>query len=74
MTLILIYIITIKFTLECSSTSIPYLEVSVRITDNNISISLLTKLTISHLNFDSYRPTNLKKSIFSSQCLRIKRI
>lgn len=67
---------SIKFIFEYSDTSVPFLDVLVRIKNNSISTSLYNKPTDSHvyLNFNSRHPTNLKKSVIYSQCLRIKRI
>lgn len=68
---------TIKFTIEYSTTSNPFLDVLVCL-NNYISTTLYTKPTNGHcyLNFNSCHSTSLekkkKKLIIYSQCLCIK--
>ena len=66
----------IKFTHECSKTTLPFLDVSVQIAQNEIFTTLLTKPTDSHsyLHYNSCPPVNIKNSIIYSQFLRYKRI
>ncbi|XP_033099381.1 uncharacterized protein LOC117103028 [Anneissia japonica] len=67
---------SIKFTVEYSSESIPFLDVLVGRNGGNISTSIYYKPTDNHqyLDFYSYHPITLKRSIVYSQCLRLKRI
>ena len=68
---------TIKFTSSHSSTNIPFLDVSVSLTnDGSISTDLYTKPTDKHqhLLYSSCHPLNTKKAIPFSLALRLRRI
>ena len=66
----------IKFTQECSKTTLPFLDVSVLIAQNKIFTTLHKKPTDSHsyLHYNSCHPVHIKNSIIYSQFLRYKRI
>ena len=68
--------LNIKFTHECSKTTLPFLDVSVQIAQNEIFTTLHKKLTESHsyLHYNSYHLVHIKNSIIYSQFLRYKRI
>ncbi|XP_033114181.1 uncharacterized protein LOC117114603 [Anneissia japonica] len=65
---------TIKFTFEHSQHTLPFLDVSVKVTDGKLSTSLYCKPTNRHcyLNYNSFHPLKLKQSLIFSQCLRIR--
>ena len=68
---------TIKFTSSHSSTNIPFLDVSVSLTnDGSISTDLYTKPTDKHqhLLYSSCHPSHTKKAIPFSLALRLRRI
>ena len=68
---------TIKFTSSHSSTNIPFLDVSVSLTnDGSISTDLYTKPTDKHqhLLYSSCHPLHTKKAIPFSLALRLRRI
>ena len=67
---------SIKFTLEVSPKQVSFLDVLVQLNDNQLSTSVYYKPTDNHmyLDFNSFHPSSLKKSIVYSQCLRLKRI
>ena len=68
---------TIKFTSSHSSTNIPFLDVSVSLTnDGGISTDLYTKPTDKHqhLLYSSCHPLHTKKAIPFSLALRLRRI
>ena len=68
---------TIKFTSSHSSTNIPFLDVSVSLTnDGSISTDLYTKPTDKHqhLLYSSCHPLHTKRSIPFSLALRLRRI
>ena len=68
---------TIKFTSSHSSTNIPFLDVSVPLTnDGSISTDLYTKPTDKHqhLLYSSCHPLHTKKAIPFSLALRLRRI
>ena len=68
---------TIKFTSSHSSTNIPFLDVSVSLTnDGTISTDLYTKPTDKHqhLLYSSCHPLHTKKAIPFSLALRLRRI
>ena len=68
---------TIKFTTLHSSTNIPFLDVSVSLTnDGSISTDLYTKPTDKHqhLLYSSCHPLHTKKAIPFSLALRLRRI
>ena len=66
----------IKFTHECSKTTLPFLDVSVQIAQNKIFTTLHKKPTDSnsYLHYTSCHPVHIKNSIICSQFLRYKRI
>ena len=66
----------IKFTHECSKTTLPFLDVSDQIAQNNIFTTLHKKPTYSHryLHYTSCHPVHMKNSIIYSQFFRYKRI
>ena len=66
----------IKFSMDYSATSIPFLDVQINIQDQHVVTSLYTKPTDEHnyLDFRSCHPRKLKESIVYSQFLRLKRI
>ena len=66
----------IKFTHECSKSTLPFLNVSVQIAQNKISTTLHKKPTDSHgyLHYNSCHQVHIKNSIIYSQFLRYKRI
>ena len=67
---------SIKFTMECSQTQVPFLDTLVKIVDNQIVSDLYCKPTDSHnyLLYSSAHPSSCKRSIPYSQFLRIRRI
>jgi len=68
---------TIKFTSSYSSTNVPFLDVSVSLTnDGSISTDLYTKPTDKHqhLLYSSCHPLHTKKAIPFSLALRLPRI
>ncbi|XP_070581465.1 uncharacterized protein [Ptychodera flava] len=67
---------TIKFTMEYSSLSLPFLDTLMTIQDNQISTSIYSKPTDRHtyLWFTSCHPKHTFKSISWSQTLRYRRI
>ena len=67
---------SIKFTTEISSTSLPFLDVLVSVTDTGIKTSLYRKPTDrpTYLMYCSFHPHHIKSSIVFSQLLRLKRI
>ena len=67
---------TIKFTMECSTESIAFLDVRVRVTEGHIISTLYCKPTDSHdyLLYSSAHPQRCKDSIPYSQFLRLRRI
>ena len=68
---------TIKFTSSHSSTNIPFLDVSVSLTnDGSISTDLYTKATDKHqhLLYSSCHPLHTKKAIPFNLALRLQRI
>ena len=67
---------SIKFTTEISSTSLPFLDVLVSVTETGIKTSLYRKPTDrpTYLMYCSFHPHNIKSSIVFSQLLRLKRI
>ena len=68
---------TIKFTSSHSSTNIPFLDVSVSLTeDGSLSTNLYTKPTDKHqhLLYSSCHPLHAKKAIPLSLALRLRRI
>ena len=67
---------TIKFTAECSQTSINFLDVTVSLTGGKINTDLYVKPTDSHqyLHSSSCHPYRCKKGIPYSQALRLNRI
>ena len=66
----------IKFTHECPNTTLPFLDVSVQITQNKMFTTLHKKPPDSHsyLHYNSCHPVKFKNSIIYSQFLRYKRI
>ena len=66
----------IKFTHECSITTLPFLDVSVQIAQNEIFTTLHKKPTDSHsnLHYTSCQPVHIKNSIIYFQFHRYKRI
>ena len=66
----------IKFTWETSKTSVNFLDLTIKISNNHIVTDLYTKPTDSHnyLLYSSAHPNTCKKSIPYSQFLRIRRI
>ena len=67
---------SIKFTTEISSTSLPFLDVLVSVTETGIKTSLCRKPTDrpTYLMYCSFHPHHIKSSIVFSQLLRLKRI
>ena len=67
---------TIKFTYECSTSSIHYLDIQVSLVNDPIQTSVFTKPTDRHtyIPFTSFHPDHTKKSIIYCQTLRYKRI
>ena len=65
---------SIKFTIECSTESIPFLDVLVRINHGNLETSVYSKPTDRHayLHFNSFHPRHIKESIVYSQLLRYR--
>ena len=66
----------IKFTFDCSSNQVPFLDVMVYLDDHTITTNLFSKPTDAH---DYLYPTSchhphIFRSIVYSQALRIKRI
>ena len=66
----------IQFTHECSKTTLPFLDVSFQITQNQIFTTLHKKPKDCHgyLHYTSSHPLHIKNSIIYSQFLRYKRI
>ena len=66
----------IKFTHECSKTTLPFLDVSVQIAQNKIFTTLQKKPTDIHsyLHYTSCHQVHIKNSIIYSQFLRYKKI
>ena len=66
----------IKFTHECSKTTLPFLDVSVQIAQNKIFTTLHKNPTVSlsYLHYTSCHPVHIKNSIIYSQFLRYKGI
>ena len=67
---------SIKFETETSLEEVHFLDVTVNLTNNNLSTSLYTKPTDAHnyLSFKSCHPKNCKSAIPYSQFLRVCRI
>ena len=67
---------SIKFTTEISSTSLPFMDVLVGVTETGIKTSLYRKPTDrpTYLTYCSFHPHHIKSSIVFSQLLRLKRI
>ena len=67
---------SIKFSIEHSTSSIPFLDVTTKLRNNTINTTLYTKPTDNHtfLNYNSNHPYKLKKSIIYSACIRLRRI
>ena len=67
---------SIKFTTEISSTSLPFLDVLVSVTETCIKTSLFRKPTDrqTYPMYCSFHPHHIKSSIVFSQLLRLKRI
>lgn len=67
---------SIKFTIESSRVSIPFLDVEVCFKGGRIATKVYSKPTDRHsyLHYRSFHPTHIKKSIVYSQLLRYKRI
>ena len=67
---------SIKFTTELSSTSLPFLDVLVCVTDIATKTSRYIKPTDRHtyLMYCSFHPHHIKSSIVFSQLIRLKRI
>ena len=67
---------SIKSTAKISSTSLPFLDVLVGVTDTGIKTSLYRKPTDrpTYLAYCSFHPHNIKSSIVFRQLLRLKRI
>ena len=66
----------IKFSNEVNKESIDYLDLYVRLSDDNISTDLYVKPTDRHqfLHYTSSHPDHTKRSIVFSQALRVSRI
>ena len=66
---------SIKFTHECSTSPVNFLDIIVKLINNHIQTSLYTKPTDSHsyLRFDSDHAEHVCKSIPYSQFLRLRR-
>ena len=66
----------IKLTTEISSTSLPFLDVLVCVTDTSIKTSICRKPTDrpTYLMYHSFHPQHIKSSIIFSQHLRLKRM
>ena len=67
---------TIRFTMEVSTSEIPFLDTLVKIKDQKLVTDLYSKPTDSHnyLLYESAHPQRCKDSIPYSQFLRIRRI
>ena len=67
---------SIKFSTEISSTSLPFMDVLVSVTETGIKTSLYRKPTDrpTYLMYCSIHPHHIKSSIVFSQLLRLKRI
>ncbi|XP_033103820.1 uncharacterized protein LOC117106549 [Anneissia japonica] len=67
---------SIKFTLEMSRTEIPFLDITTMLHNGDLSTTIYSKPTDNHkyLDYFSFHPMNLKRSIVYSQVLRLKRI
>ena len=67
---------TIKFTTSVSDSAINFLDVTVKISEGNISTDLYTKPTDKHLYLlpSSCHPRHCTRSIPKSQALRLRRI
>ncbi|KAJ8027654.1 hypothetical protein HOLleu_32855 [Holothuria leucospilota] len=67
---------SIKFTVEISAKKVPFLDVMVSLTQSGLKISLYRKPTDrpTYLNYSSFHPSHIKRSIIFSQLLRFKRI
>ena len=65
-----------KFTTKISSTSLPFLDVLVSVTETGIKTSLCRKPTDrpNYLMYCSFHPHHIKSSIVISQFLRLKRL
>ena len=66
----------LKFTYESSKESIPFLDLSVSLSNGTLSTDLYIKSTDRHqfLHYTSSHPDHTKRSIIYSQALRISRI
>ena len=67
---------SMKFTTKISSTSLPFLDVLVRVKETGINKSLFRKPTDrpTYVMYCSFHPQHIKSSIVFSQLFRIKRI
>ena len=67
---------SIKFTLEASQQTVPFLDVSVTKKNGDIETTVYRKKTDrnNYLHFSSYHPASLKRGLPYSQMLRLKRI
>ena len=66
----------LKFTYESSKTSIPFLDLKVRLSNGDLSTDLYIKTTDRHqlLHYTSSHPDHTKRPIIYSQVLRISKI
>jgi hypothetical protein len=67
---------TIKFTVESSTTSIPFLDIKISLVDGFLQTDLYSKPTDTHsyLHYQSCHPSHVVKNIPYSQFLRLKRL
>ncbi|XP_033122020.1 uncharacterized protein LOC117121033 [Anneissia japonica] len=67
---------SIKFTLAMSRTEILFLDITTMLHNGDLSTTIYSKPTDNHkyLDYFSFHPMNLKRSIVYSQVLRLKRI
>ena len=67
---------SIKFETDISTTEVHFLDVILKLDNDNLETSLYTKPTVAHnyLSFKSCHPKNCKKVIPYSQFLHVRRI
>ena len=66
----------LKFTSTISELELPFLDISLRINNNDIQISVFYKETDTHnyLHYTSLHPNHCKRAVTYSQFLRLRRI